>query len=93
MYDTIVPNYNRWSKIFYHLTTSVEDVNSLWIRDIVSKPDKTIELTGYTTHRERIPRIANMFQKATLQSVELEEIRGKVVYKFLLQINKVDSDH
>ena len=93
VYDTIVPNYNRWSKVFYHLTTSVEDVTSPWIRDIISQPDKTIELTGYTTHRERIPRIANMFQKATLQSVELEEIRGKVVYKFLLLINKVDSDH
>ncbi|MCX6136746.1 MAG: hypothetical protein NTV54_04530 [Ignavibacteriales bacterium] len=93
VYDSIVPEYNRWSKIFYHLTTSVEDVNALWIRDIVAKTDKSIELTGYTAYRERIPRIANMFQKATLQTVELEEIRGKIVYKFVLLIQKVDPDH
>lgn len=92
VYDSIVPNYNRWSKVFYHLTHSVEDVNSVWVRDILTRPDSTIELTGYTLYRPRIPRIANMFEKATLQSVELEEIRGKTVYKFVLTIQKLDSD-
>jgi hypothetical protein len=92
VYDSIVPNYNRWSKVFYHLTHSVEDVNSVWVRDILTKPDSSIELTGYTLYRPRIPRIANMFEKATLQSVELEEIRGKTVYKFVLTIQKLDSD-
>ena len=92
VYDNIVPNYNRWSKVFYHLTQSVEDVNSVWIGDIISKPDSTIELTGYALYRPRIPRIANMFEKATLQSVELQEIRGKTVYKFILTIQKLDSD-
>jgi hypothetical protein len=64
----------------------------MWIRDIITKPDSTIELTGYTLYRPRIPRIANMFEKATLQSVELEEIRGKTIYKFVLTIQKLDSD-
>jgi DNA-binding ferritin-like protein (Dps family) len=92
VYDTIVPNYNRWSKVFYHLTHSVEDVNSIWIGDIASKADSTIELTGYALYRPRIPSIANMFERATLQSVELQEIRGKTVYKFVLMIQKLDSD-
>ncbi len=92
VYDNIVPNYNRWSKVFYHLTHSIEDVNSIWVGDIVTKPDSSIEMTGYTLYRPRIPRIANMFENATLQSVELEEIRGKTVYKFVLIIRKVDSD-
>ncbi|MGA7162312.1 MAG: hypothetical protein WBZ48_15050 [Bacteroidota bacterium] len=92
VYDNIVPNYNRWSKVFYHLTQSVEDVKSVWIGDIITKPDSTIELTGYTLYRPRIPRIANMFEKATLQSVELQEIRGQTVYKFILTIQKLDSD-
>ena len=92
VYDSIVPNYNRWSKVFYHLTHSVEDVNSVWIGDILTKPDSSIELTGYALYRPRIPRIANMFEKATLQSVELQEIRGKTVYKFILTIQKLDSD-
>ncbi|HTX20140.1 MAG TPA: hypothetical protein VMG34_15930 [Bacteroidota bacterium] len=92
VYDSLVPNYNRWSKVFYHLTHSVEDVNSVWISDIQSKPDSTIELTGYALLRPRIPRIANMFDKATLQSVEIQEIRGQTVYKFVLSIQKIDSD-
>jgi hypothetical protein len=78
--------------VFYHLTQSVENVNSIWIGDILTKADSTIELTGYTLYRPRIPRIANMFEKATLQSVELQEIRGTTVYKFILTIQKLDSD-
>lgn len=92
VYDSIVPNYNRWSKIFYHLTNSVEMVNSVWIKDIVSKNDGTIELTGYSVYRERIPKIATMFESATLQSVEIESIRGKDVYRFLLVIHKIDAE-
>ncbi len=92
VYDSLVPNYNRWSKVFNHLTNSVEGVNSVWVKDVVSKGDSTIELTGYSIYRQRIPRIANMFERATLQNVEIENIRGKDVYKFLLTIHKVDAD-
>ncbi len=92
VYDSVMPNYNRWSKVFNHLTNSVENVNSVWIKDMVAKDDSTIELTGYTMYRQRIPRIANMFERATLQTVEMENIRGKDIYKFLLVIQKFDSD-
>lgn len=92
VYDSLVPNYNRWSKVFTHLTNSVELVNSTWVKDLVVKSDSAIELTGYSLYRQRIPRITNMFADATLQSVEVENIRGKEVYKFILVIRKVDED-
>ncbi len=92
VYDSVVPNYNRWSKVFYHLTNSVEEVNSIWIKEMNSRPEGVIDMTGYSVYRPRIPRIANMFEKATLQSVEMENIRGKDVYKFSLLIKKIDSE-
>ncbi|MDD8018756.1 MAG: hypothetical protein PHP42_10325 [Bacteroidota bacterium] len=92
VYDSIVPNYNRWSKVFNHLTNSVEGVNAVWIKDITSKGDSTFELTGYSMYRQRIPRIANMFEEATLQSVDVENIRGKEVYKFVLTVQRIDAD-
>ncbi len=92
VYDSLMPNYNRWSKVFNHLTNSVESVNSVWIKDMVAKGDSSMELMGYTTYRQRIPLIANMFEHATLQSVELENIRGKEVYKFVILVKNFDSD-
>lgn len=92
VYEKIVPNYNRWSKVFTHLTTSVEDVNSIWIKDLVSRPDSSIELTGFALYSQRIPRIVSMFEKATLQSVDMQEIRGKEVHRFVLHVQKVDAD-
>jgi len=92
VYDSVMPNYNKWSKVFNHLTNSVESVNSIWIKDMVAKGDSTMELMGYTMYRQRIPRIANMFANATLQTVEMENIRGKDVYKFVLTVQNVTED-
>ncbi len=92
VYDSIMPNYNRWSKVFNHLTSSVESVNSVWIKDMVANGDSTMELTGFTTYRQRIPRIANMFENAQLSTVDMENIRGKDVYKFVLSVKNVIED-
>ena len=78
--------------MFTHLTNSFEGVNSIWIKDMVAKADSSIELTGYSMYRQRIPRIANMFEQATLQSVDVETIRGKDVFRFILVIKKIDAD-
>ncbi len=86
VYDQLMPNYNRWSKIFNHLTSSVEGVNSVWIKDISARGDSAMELTGYTMYRQRIPRISNMFENAVLSSVDMESIRGKDVYRFVLLV-------
>lgn len=92
VYDAVMPNYNRWSKVFNHLTNSIEGVNSVWIKDLSSKGDSTIEMTGYTMYRQRIPRISNMFERAVLQNVDIENIRGKDVYRFLLVIKTFDAE-
>ncbi|MCK9408960.1 MAG: hypothetical protein WCX28_05535 [Bacteriovoracaceae bacterium] len=92
VYDELMPNYNRWSKMFNHLTGSVESVNSVWIKDISARGDSTLELTGFTLYRQRIPRIANMFENATLQTVDIESIRGKDIYRFVLLVRSNVAD-
>lgn len=92
VYDQVIPNYNRWSKVFNHLTNSVDGLNSVWIKTISAKGDSSIELMGYTLYRQRIPRIANMFENATLQTVEMEKIREKDVYKFVVLIHSFDAN-
>ncbi len=92
IYDQLMPNYNRWSKMFNHLTGTVESVNAVWIKDVTARGDTTLQMTGYTLFRQRIPRIANMFENATLQSVDIENIRGKDVYRFSLVVHSKVKD-
>ncbi|NUN68724.1 MAG: hypothetical protein HUU02_03335 [Bacteroidetes bacterium] len=92
VYDQLMPNYNRWSKMFNHLTGTMESVNAVWIKDISARGDTSMNLTGYTVYRQRIPRIANMFENATLQAVDIENIRGKDVYRFNLVVHSQVKD-
>jgi len=92
VYDQVIPSYNRWSKVFNHLTNSVDGLNSVWIKTIAARGDSSIELMGYTLYRQRIPRIANMFENATLQTVDMEKIREKEVYRFVVLINSFDAN-
>lgn len=92
VYDSLMPDYNRWSTMFNHLTGKVEGISNVWIKDIVAKGDSSMELMGYTTMRQRIPRVANIFENATLQSVEIENIRGKDVYKFVITVRSISPE-
>jgi len=74
------------------LTNSVDGLNSVWIKTIAARGDSSIELMGYTLYRQRIPRIANMFENATLQTVDMEKIREKEVYRFVVLINSFDAN-
>ncbi|MGE5314167.1 MAG: hypothetical protein ACM3Q4_05700 [Acidobacteriota bacterium] len=91
-YDAVVPNYNRWSKTLYQLTNSVDDIKSFWVTSLAQKPDSSIDLGGVSLQRSRIPRISRIFEKGALQSVLVDSIRGREVYKFLVNVKKTDAD-
>jgi Tfp pilus assembly protein PilN len=91
-YDAVVPNYNRWSKTLYQLTNSIDDIHSFWITELTQKPDSSIDLAGTTLSRSKIQRISNIFDKAALQSVQVDSIRGREVYKFKVNVLKVDAE-
>jgi Tfp pilus assembly protein PilN len=93
IYDSIAPGSDRWSRILHYLANSVEDLNSLWIYSL--KPDdkdaRNILISGRAIYRSRIPRIASIFEKATLREVRTITIRKKILYEFDIIIEKVDK--
>lgn len=93
VYDTIAPGSDRWSRILHYLANSVEDLNSLWIYRI-SRDDQVptaLKISGRSIYRTRIPRLASLFEKATLREVRTSTIRDKVVYEFDLSVEQVDK--
>jgi hypothetical protein len=68
-------------------------LNSLWIYSL--KPDdkdaRNIIISGRALYRTRIPRMASIFEKATLKEVRTITIRKKILYEFDIVIEKVDK--
>ncbi len=93
-YDSVAPGGDRWSRILHYLATSVEDLNSMWIYRI--QPDNTVRthivISGRSIYRTRIPRIASIFERATLREVRTRTVRDKIVYEFDIVVEKVDKN-
>jgi Tfp pilus assembly protein PilN len=93
VYDSIAPGSDRWSRILHYLANSIEDLNSLWIYNL--KPDpgnsKKIIISGRAIYRTRIPRIASIFESATLREVRTIRIRKKILYEFDIVVQQVDK--
>jgi Tfp pilus assembly protein PilN len=90
VYDSIAPGSDRWSRILHYLANSVEDLNSLWIYNL--RPDgRNIIISGRAIYRTRIPRIASIFEKATLKEVRTITVRKKILYEFDIVIERVDK--
>jgi Tfp pilus assembly protein PilN len=90
VYDSIAPGSDRWSRILHYLANSVEDLNSLWIYSL--RPEgSSIIISGRAIYRARIPRIASIFESATLREVRTITIRKKILYEFDIVVQKVDK--
>ncbi len=89
LYERLVPGYNHWSRNLTHLSTGVNDINSLWILDVQSMGEhgRGLEINGYSIYRSRIPRFFNLFDNAILQEVIVQEIRGRIVYQFKVTVD------
>ena len=93
LYVEIAPGGDRWGRVLQYMANSVEDLNSLWISNI--KPDaqnpSVFMITGRSIYRTRIPRLANIFEKATLKEVRTISIRNKIIYEFDIVVEQVDK--
>ncbi len=93
VYDELAPGSDRWSRILHYIANSVEDLNSIWIYSI--RPDNStpgsIMISGRAIYKTRIPRLAGVFEKATLREVRTVTIRNKVLYEFDILIEKIDK--
>ncbi len=90
VYDSVAPGCDRWSRILHYLANSIEDLNSLWIYSL--RPEgRSIVISGRAIYRARIPRIASIFETATLREVRTITIRKKILYEFDIVVDKVDK--
>jgi hypothetical protein len=90
VYDSVAPGCDRWSRILHYLANSIEDLNSLWIYSL--EPEgRSIVISGRAIYRARIPRIASIFETATLREVRTITIRKKILYEFDIVVDKVDK--
>lgn len=48
-------------------------------------------ISGRAIYKTRIPRLAGVFEKATLREVRTVTIRNKVLYEFDILIEKIDK--
>ena len=93
VYDSLVPGSDRWNKLLLQLTKGVEDIGAVWITEVGSLSGGAMSIQGYTLYRARIPRIAALFDNATLARVEVKEIREKTppVYGFVISVPPQDK--
>jgi len=47
-------------------------------------------ISGRSIYRTRIPRLASLFERATLQAVRTGTIRDKIIYDFDLLVEQLD---
>jgi hypothetical protein len=88
IYDSLVPGYDRWNKMIAQLTKGIEDLGAIWVTEVKSLSGGAMSVQGYALYRARIPRIAALFDNATLTKVEVKEIRVSTppVYNFVISI-------
>ncbi|MCC6397973.1 MAG: hypothetical protein IT282_13225, partial [Bacteroidetes bacterium] len=86
LYDSLVPGSERWSKVLTQFSHGVEDLNSIWLTDVIAAKDADMVVNGFTTYRTRIPRFATLFDNALLEEVNVQEIREQTVYRYRIKV-------
>lgn len=80
-------NSREWSAKVSILNEGIDRVNNSWITSMTQN-DGNVNLQGYTLYRTRIPEIVNIFDEATLMSVNNEDIREQRVYRFTIIVDR-----
>jgi Tfp pilus assembly protein PilN len=86
VYNTIVPGYDRWSKVVEKIAREFAKINSVWITELTAREDGTMTLNGFSVYESRIPIVGKIFDNTVLQSVETTEIRERPVYRFQMKV-------
>ncbi|HRR00806.1 MAG TPA: hypothetical protein P5518_05735 [Candidatus Cloacimonas sp.] len=90
---TILQGKNRWTEMFNVLNTGFASQPSSWISNL-KKADKEdrIVITGTTTRRENIAKIANSLPNSRISKVTNADIRKKKVWNFEMDFDLPEVD-
>ncbi len=88
MLDTLSQGSREWSAKLGIINSGMRNIGNSWITSFSEQSDGGVFLRGYTLYRNRIPRIVNIFEDATLMNVSNEEIREQEVYNFAILVKE-----
>lgn len=89
--DSLARGTRRTTVTIDKIYRAARDVNGIWFTD-VNMESSTIEISGYSIYRNRIPRFIKRFPKAIIESITPTKIREKVVYQFKVVIEQITQD-
>lgn len=85
--DTLTNGSKEWTAKMGILNEGMDNIANSWITSLSTGEGDTF-IEGYTLYRNRIPRIVNIFEDATLLSVSNEEVRETSIYRFNISIKQ-----
>jgi hypothetical protein len=86
--DTLARDTQTWSYTLSLLNAEVSRIQGVWIQNI-QYDEKTMVIQGYSLHRDRIPKISELFDNAVIQQVIEKEERKVKMYEFLIQVHSI----
>lgn len=89
VYDSLVPGSDQWTNLLTRTTNKVRELGSMWITSISSTAEGGMVMSGYALYRNRIPRLAAFYERATLRHIAEKLIRDRRVYEFEIYVPNI----
>lgn len=85
--DTLSNGSREWQAKLDILNEGMRPIENTWITSMTQAQNGTF-VEGYSLYRNRIPRVVNIFDDATLLNVTIEDIREQEVFRFSILVNE-----
>jgi len=94
LYNTMMEGSGRWTRILNFLSSTLKDLNSIWIESIrpVEGNPTEFDLGGRAYVRARVTKLVNSFEKASLRQLRTVTVGKRDLYEFDIRVEKVSKD-
>lgn len=82
----------QWSETFKILNEGIADIPNIWLQNLSTADNNSLNFNGYSMNRSQIPEFASIFTDANIQQVSQTEMRGATVYSFGMRVNNIRQD-
>lgn len=89
--DTLSNGSREWNAKLDILNEGMRPIQNTWVTSMTQAQNGTF-VEGYTLYRNRIPRVVNIFEEATLLNVTIEDIREQEVFRFSILVSEFAAD-
>lgn len=89
--DTLSQGSREWSAKLSMVNEGIQNIRGVWFTNLNNDGD-VVRLEGYSLYRARIPRVVDVFDNATLLDVQIDEIRDREVFRFVMEVSDFASD-